>query len=179
MKKEPVASAIDLKNEKVKEFFFPSGETRKELEIVRNEIEKIYRKELSKDEFDKLVKRIESVIRNMPEYKRWVSIRGSEENYCQLCGVPFEETGLKREVHHTPFTLYELVASKIEERLNSEEPIKTEEIIEDVINEHLENNVPSVVLCKCCHKRLHYERKEYGNEVSLETKLRELYDDER
>ena len=177
---EPRNSLLsNLKDERLKAIFFPSKEGRLQLEKVRINLQAIYRKEGTKEDFDSLIKKVEAVIRKTPEYKEWVRIRGSEEDYCQLCGIPFDETGLRKEVHHTPFTLYELVQAKIEERIKADAPIKTEEIVEDVINDHLDGNVPSLVLCPCCHKRLHYERKEFGHEVTLEEKLQKLLEEQK
>jgi len=41
----------------------------------------------------------------------------------------------------------------------------------------LSGEVMSVVVCPCCHKRLHYERKEFGNEVSLEKRIQRLVEE--
>jgi len=156
------------------EFFIPSPNELHELEKVKIELDTIYRKNTDMKEFDKLIKQVEKVIREMPEYKKWASIRAEAHDKCQLCEIPFEETGLKKHVHHTPLTLYEIVVGEVEEMLRGGNRIDTLELVDRVIEKHLSGEVMSVVVCPCCHKRCHYEKKEYGNEVTLENKLREL-----
>ena len=167
-------------DERVKEFLYPDTEEQKKLDNVISHLSEIYNRGTDKKEFDKLISQVEKVIRDMPEYKMWASIRAESKDYCQLCGVPFDETGLKKHVHHTPLTLYEIVVAELNEMLSQrtgdgETPIiRTIELIDRVVEKHLSGEVSSVVLCPCCHKRCHYEKKEYGGEITLDRKLYEL-----
>jgi tRNA(Ile)-lysidine synthase TilS/MesJ len=161
--------------EVIKQFLLPSSKEIAQLEKVEIELNDIYYQRCDKKEFDHLIKQIEKVIRYMPEYRRWSQIRASEHDYCQLCGVPFDETGLRKEVHHTPLTLYEIVVEELRQMTETEQAfVKTTDLIDRVIEKHLSGEVMSVVICPCCHKRLHYERKEFGNEVSLEKRIQQL-----
>ena len=165
----------------LKEFLLPSQEEQKQLEQIKLSLDNIYNKNTDKKEFDKLISQVEKVIRDMPEYKLWAKVRASQFEYCQLCGIPFDETGLKKHVHHTPVTLYEIVVAELEEMLKERTeknqsgniPINTIELIDRVIEKHLSGEVMSVVLCPCCHKRCLYEKKEFGDEVTLYRALNE------
>jgi len=163
-------------NELLKSLIFPEPEYRREIEKIPDDINEILNKNTEPKEFEKVVKKIENAIRTLPEYKEWAKRRASEYQYCQLCKIPFDETGLRREVHHTPLTLYEIVVQVINELIDAQEHITSAKVIGEVINRHLSNEVGSLVLCPCCHKRLHYERKEYGAEYSLDKLINEMLD---
>jgi len=164
-----------MTEETLKQFFLPSQKEISRFEKVGIELNDIYYQRSDKKEFDNLIKQVEKVIRDMPEYKKWSQIRASEHDYCQICGIPFEETGLKKHVHHTPVTLYEIVVKELKQMTEAEQQfVKTTELIDRVIEKHLSGEVMSIVVCPCCHKRCHYEKKEFGNEISLERRLQEL-----
>jgi len=110
----------------------------------------------------KLIKKLERLIRNSPEYKIWADECRKDYDRCPRCNTPSEIDPL--EVHHTPETLFDIVENKITALLKEDEEkfikfYKPIDIVKIILDMHLNNEVSYEVLCSSCHKREHNERK--------------------
>ena len=122
-------------------------------------------------EFHNLVEDIEKTIRQTPEYKLWSIKHRKSVDKCQVCGIEFNKK-IKAEVHHTPLTLYEIVVNALDELINSGKELTTTEVIDKVIDWHVNEKIGSLTICTCCHKQAHYEREEFGEEITINSVLR-------
>ena len=136
---------------------------------IAKSVEEVLRSETGK-EFESFVKKIVSMVRQVPEYKMWIAKAKSFKDLCEVCGSKFKEVGLKSEFHHTPETLFEIVVDTIKQYNKSKQPYMTVDIVREVVEKHLSEEVQGVVVDPCCHKLLHYERETTGEELSLPKK---------
>lgn len=108
---------------------------------------------LTERELDSFVRNVEKLVRGCWEYKEWISSLRLQGAYRCI----FDEATLESatiEVHHTPYTLYDLVLVVI----NTYPTILNSLIIAyKTIEMHTLNLVGWVPLCKTCHERVHNE----------------------
>lgn len=112
----------------------------------------------SVDEFEsnkerkKHIMKIEQTIRTSDEYKRWVAFIHGVLGVGFVCyNKGYPPTTCKLEIHHYPWTLYELV----ECIMNTRDEYTTFEIANDVMSLHYKNMVGFVPLNKTDHDRYH------------------------
>ena len=107
-----------------------------------------------------VIKKIESMVRNSKEYRGYLSYikeHLSSRNCAFFEDIDFVENELSIEFHHL-ITLYDLVtiiASKMILDLKEGEYLLTFDIAKKVIEEHLEDNIPGVMLSRTIHEMVH------------------------
>lgn len=107
-----------------------------------------------------VIKKIESMVRNSKEYRGYLSYikeHLSIRNCAFFEDIDFVENELSIEFHHL-ITLYDLVtiiASKMILDLKEGEYLLTFDIAKKVIEEHLEDNIPGVMLSRTIHEMVH------------------------
>jgi predicted nucleic-acid-binding Zn-ribbon protein len=108
---------------------------------------------------DRLIKKLERIIRISPEYKIWADICRAGKYKCPKCGINSELMPL--EVHHTPKTLYDIVEEVLNKHMENDDILELypSDIVKEVLLLHLENKVSYEVLCKSCHEIEHNKRK--------------------
>ena len=103
------------------------------------------------------VKNVEKLVRTSDEYKAYINYLKTEIglNYCSVMGnITDEKTDI--EMHHGPiFTLFDIVSIIVEHMLLHEEQISTFSVAKKVLDEHFENHVQVVMLCKTAHELVH------------------------
>jgi len=108
---------------------------------------------------EKLIKKLEQIIRKCPEYKIWADYCRRGHYICPKCNTSKEIDPL--EVHHAPKTLFEIVFDVVQKHIDDDSILKLKPI--DIINEvlclHLDNKVSYEILCSSCHERFHNEEK--------------------
>lgn len=138
-----------------------------------------------------VIKKIESMVRNSKEYrgflayvKECLSIR----NCAFFEDIDFVDNELSLEFHHliTLHDLVILVAAKMILALKDDEYLLTFDIAKKVIEEHLNDNVPGVMLSRTIHEMVHAGLKQIpkdskevhlGNYKTLITNYYELLSD--
>ena len=106
----------------------------------------------------KLIKKIEKLVRESPEYKFWVKKCRAGYTTCPLCKTHSEID--PPEVHHEPLTLYEIVEDVLNKHIDVDiENLLPIDIVKEVIQLHLNNKVGYKVICSSCHERIHNLRR--------------------
>lgn len=104
---------------------------------------------------DKLIKTCEKYIRGSMEYKDYIAILKNERNmvYCAILPAVTKGNGKKYtiEIHHDPFTLYDIVDLEILRREEENEPLNTLAIAESVMALHYDGLVGLIPLSKTQH----------------------------
>lgn len=106
-------------------------------------------------EMNKFIKKCESMIRTCVEYGEWTDyIRNVMEiTECQITGN--SHCNAKTDVHHHPYTLYDIVKGVILKRIVNEKEFSSIDIVKEVIELHYEMKVPFIVLIKSLHEMYH------------------------
>lgn len=114
------------------------------------------------ENFVSFVKAVERIFRSSVQYKKYVHyikfVVGMKR--CQIHAniEESDETGekLALEMHHGPiFTLFDIVSIIVDDQLKRGNRITTFGIADLVAQEHFDNNVQVVMLCKTCHELVH------------------------
>ncbi len=142
------------------------------IDQIPGALDTLFRTKSPETWYNKAVNAIEKSVRSSYEYKLWVKLINKvyQKKYkfiCGCCGRDYEDVGLGSNVHHTPLNLAEITKSVIESMCETSEMITTATIIDHILSLHIDNKVNNIVVCECCHKILHNEKKIYGEEVSL------------
>lgn len=107
--------------------------------------------------FDGFVSQVETIIRKSPEYKIWTNIH--PEIQCQVTGYTKEEYRNEIELHHYPFSLYEItqkIQIEIKYKLGLELNLIPSFVVQyEVIKLHLLDIVMFVPLLKSYHRMYH------------------------
>jgi len=116
--------------------------------IIMNEKDKI-----------KLIKTIERIIRSSMEYKQYVQYLRDEIDMT-LCSFfnNINNKDTKRvsiEIHHEPFTLFDLTQIILDKWINEEKDINPLLIAEEVTLLHYRNTVGLIPLCVTVHELVH------------------------
>lgn len=108
---------------------------------------------------DKLIKTCEKFIRSSMEYKDYMDFLKSHLNFnrCAVLSNVINGNGKKYsiEIHHTPFTLYDLVDIEITRRELMSEPIEVLQIAESIMEIHYDGLVGLIPLSKTQHELVH------------------------
>lgn len=124
-------------------------------------------KEYFKDleNFVNFVKAVERIFRSSDQYKKYVHYIKFQVGMkrCQLHNNIEEaehcSEKLKLEMHHGPvFTLFDIVSIIVDDQLKRGERLTTFKVADLVAEEHFNNNVQVVVLCKTCHEMVHNDQ---------------------
>jgi len=108
--------------------------------------------------FKKVIKNVESMVRRSGEYSRYISILLS--NYPELSSCAFlsnipEESTITLELHHHPFTLYDIVQTVIIKHIKEGVPFSTFNIASEVLQLHYKNYIGLVRLSATIHEMYH------------------------
>lgn len=106
----------------------------------------------------KLIKSVERIVRSSLEYKQYIKFL--KEEIDMTCCSFFENVNndtprVKLEVHHEPFTLFDITAIVLSRFLNNEEPINPLKISEEVMLLHYRNMVGLIPLSSTVHGLVH------------------------
>lgn len=111
---------------------------------------------------EKRIKKLESMIRQSFEYKNYITYIKEELDITQcalLEGLDIKDiSGVSLELHHTPFTLYdivEIVAKYMFDHLKLDEKLSNFMIAKQVMYEHYMGNVGLVPLSTTIHEAVH------------------------
>lgn len=104
---------------------------------------------------DKLITTCEKYIRSSLEYRDYIATLKNENNmiYCAILPAVTKGNGKKYtiEIHHDPFTLYDIVDLEILRREEENEPLNTLAIAESVMELHYDGVVGLIPLSKTQH----------------------------
>lgn len=103
----------------------------------------------------KFVKSVEKLVRTSPEYSIWRDYIKNvmEMQRCQITGEINSETTV--DIHHTPFTLMDLVLGCINRRMDRQIEFCSYDICEEVIKMHYDMKAPFVLLVSSLHEKVH------------------------
>lgn len=117
-----------------------------------------------KDKF-KFINRLEKMVRHSLEYKDYINYlkENVELNKCIFFQKVTNFGGKKRkvsiEMHHEPFTLYDIVLVVLNKDIESGKEINDLDIADEVMRLHYEDKVGLVPLSKTAHQIIHNSRK--------------------
>jgi len=102
-----------------------------------------------------VIKKIEFLVRKSFRYDMWQKRSKVGAKDCPICKENFYY--LKPESHHYPRTLFDIVDNILQHHIaeNDIDECTEFEICDEVMNEHFQNKVDFVVLCKQCHEKYH------------------------
>ena len=103
------------------------------------------------------IKAVEKLVRSSDEYKTYINYLKTEIglDYCSIFGKITDDK-VAIEMHHGPiFTLFDIVSIVLEHCLLHNEKITTYSIAKIVLQEHFDNNIQVVMLCKTAHESVH------------------------
>jgi len=112
----------------------------------------------SDKEMNSFIKKVESFVRQSPEYRSLISYIRSELDlsYCAYLNKLTDDlVGI--ELHHSPFTLYDYVSIMVNKYIMKEKLFNTFSIAYEVMKLHYENKVGLVPLSKTIHELAHAE----------------------
>lgn len=104
------------------------------------------------------IKECEKTIRASDDYKDYISwIKGTLGiNFCQVMSKIKSSKNVTVEMHHGPiFTLYDCVECAIEYRLCNHLPVTTFRVADQVLEDHYNLIIQTVMLCKTMHEGAH------------------------
>lgn len=103
----------------------------------------------------KFIKSCERGIRSCPEYKVWTSYLKDALNYriCDITGENNEE--LTVEVHHHPYTLFDITRCVTKEFMFEEQEFCSFDVCTKVIEMHYQMRTPFVLMIKSMHEKFH------------------------
>lgn len=115
----------------------------------------------SKDR-DKFVKRVERIVRGSMEYRDYIKFlkEHMELNSCIFFqkvtnSNPNKQKRVSIEIHHEPFTLYDIVNTVVTKYQQEGLPINDLNIADEVMELHYANKVGLVPLSKTAHQMIH------------------------
>lgn len=106
-------------------------------------------------EYSRYIKSCEFLIRRSPEYNVWTDYIRETLGYhnCEITGEQHEHT--KVDIHHHPFTLFDIVKGIIAKKLANATPFCSYDISEEVISMHYKLHVPFCLLVRSIHEKYH------------------------
>lgn len=113
-----------------------------------------------KKQFVKFMFRQESLIRNSLEMEQYIELLKAKHGMGK-CGVHPKvdrEKGFRIELHHTPFTLFDIVGAVVNRRLQQGESMKMQFIAHEVMQLHYLDLCGLYPLCATCHLFQHSEK---------------------
>lgn len=105
----------------------------------------------------KLIKTIERIVRSSLEYKQYIKFLKDEIDMtcCSFFNNINGDTKVKLEIHHEPFTLFDITNIVLGKAINKEEPINPLKISEEVMLLHYRNMVGLLPLSSTVHGLVH------------------------
>jgi hypothetical protein len=112
---------------------------------------------MSYDSYVHFIKGCEKLVRNNDRYKKYISyLKGEIKlNKCQVLKDVSDADEVSIEMHHTPFTLFDICAIITEYYLYKNWKITTFRIANQVLDEHQENRIGVVMLSETVHEAVH------------------------
>lgn len=108
------------------------------------------------EKLKRFIKNIEKQIRRSDAYKSFVGeCHAKGLDRCAILGNVHKTDKVTIEIHHYPFTLYEIVMNCILLHISEKESFNSFTIIRDVLREHHEGIISVVPLCKTVHQLAH------------------------
>lgn len=110
-----------------------------------------------KKEFVKFMYRQEKLIRDSLEMEQYIEFLKSKHGM-DTCGVHpniSRDKGFRIELHHTPFTLFDIVSAVINKRLQKGESLKMQLIAQEVMQLHYLDLCGLYACCQLCHVAIH------------------------
>lgn len=123
--------------------------------------EKATRHVILKNEKDKVkfIKNCENLIRGSEEYRDWIQYlkKYKNMNKCAIFQNLDTETmkKIKLEIHHGPFSLYDIVAIVTQKYIKEDIPLDYFDVSDEVMRLHYENKIGLIPLSKTVHKLVH------------------------
>lgn len=110
-----------------------------------------------KKELAKFVKRLKSMIRKSYEYRRLMEFlkRHAGLNMCGIHTNIKRDEGFSINIHHSPFTMEDIIYTVINKRYNSNESLKMCLIAEEIMMLHYLCLIGLYPLCETCHEYAH------------------------
>ena len=114
------------------------------------------------------IKKVEGIVRRSTEYTKLIKyIREELElNNCSIMNDVTSDEALI-ELHHAPFTLFDIVEAALNHRLENRIPITTLSLAEEVIIYHYEGIVGLIQLTKTMHDLVHSKRVSISPEMII------------
>lgn len=115
---------------------------------------------IDEKELGQFISGIERLVRGSPEYKKLVKYIKTEFDlsHCTYLNALNVEN-VTIELHHTPYTLYNIVSIIIQKHLKNQTPFNTFSVALDVIKLHYCNLVGLVSLSKTIHELMHSDNR--------------------
>lgn len=117
----------------------------------------------SAKELEKFVKRCEKIIRSSQEYKDYISFlrENIDMDRCAFFNNVTNESNrrIKIEIHHEPFTLYDIVFTVVNKFIAEGIPLNDLMIAEEVMDLHYNNMVGLIPLSLTIHQVVHKSNK--------------------
>lgn len=108
---------------------------------------------------EKFIKRIESLVRSSMEYRDYVAYLKEYVNMNKCAFFSNVENGqgskVRIEIHHEPFTLYDIVKTVLNKYIDECIPINDLYIADEVMELHYRNKVGLIPLSKSLHQIVH------------------------
>lgn len=118
----------------------------------------------------KFIKRVESIVRGSMEYKDYIAFLKEyvDMKHCAFFNSVENSPGnrVKIEIHHEPFTLFDIVKVVLNKHLSEGIPINDLYIADEVMEIHYKNMVGLIPLCKTLHQAYHH-----GTQVKIPLNL--------
>lgn len=115
-------------------------------------------------DIEKFIKRIERIVRSSMEYKDWIIFL--KENvgldrcvFFQNITNEKSKGKISLEMHHEPFTLYDIVMVVVNKFQKEGQPINDLFIADEVARLHYENKIGLIPLSKTAHQMVHNSEK--------------------
>jgi hypothetical protein len=139
---------------------FKNDEEKVEYDVSVNDFDMtINDLETAEDLDEKTIMYIERQIRNSYEYRAYIQYMKEELDLTKCALLPtidIKTTPVSLEFHHFPFTLFDVTGTVGRAMIeDSDEPVSTIDISEQVMREHFENNIGLVPLTKTIHEMAH------------------------
>lgn len=105
----------------------------------------------------KLVKGVEKAVRTSDEYSKYIGFLNGTLGLtsCAVLGNIVKEKGVTIEMHHYPFTLYDIVYLNVMKRIINKEKINTFLVAREVLQDHYDNLIGLVPLSLTVHQLVH------------------------
>lgn len=111
---------------------------------------------------EKYIKTVEQIVRRSEPYKEYVKFlrENFDMNQCLILKNVKSVAGkhYRIEIHHEPFTLFDIIETVINRRLQTGEPITTLPVSDEVMGLHYEGKVGLVPLTVTMHELVHSGR---------------------
>jgi hypothetical protein len=113
---------------------------------------------VTSEEYHRFIKKIESLVRSSLEYKIYLGYLKNElkMNSCSFFpNLDISTNEITLEMHHAPFTLYQIIDIVLTHRLSRRQAITSLIIADEILHLHTLNLIGLIPLTKSVHKLVH------------------------